>query len=226
MFLGVSTLNLDAKGRIAIPAKHRETLAQTWSEHCAHKTFRAEITVEGDGQAPVVIDSLMKTYLRAATDEIAAPWVRSAFVDNAGILDFEPGWEVAIKAETHNHPSALEPFGGSNTGVGGVVRDILGVSAKPVAVTDILCFGPEDTAVDDVPDGVLHPKRIRDGVIAGIGDYGNKIGVPNIVTAVLASYRGYDTWGETTVIFTACIAFPNFPVLPASRFFSAFFPIR
>ena len=180
-----------------------EMLAQTWSEHCAHKTFQAEITLEAasTGGEPAVINSLMKTYLRAATDTIDAPWVRSAFVDNAGILDFEDGWEVAIKAETHNHPSALEPFGGSNTGVGGVVRDILGVSAKPVAVTDILCFGPEDTALSDVPDGVLHPRRIRDGVIAGIGDYGNKIGVPNVAGAVVHD-RSYTT---TPLVFAGCL---------------------
>lgn len=178
-----------------------EMLAQTWSEHCAHKTFQAEITLDGNEAEPTVINSLMKTYLRAATDTIDAPWVRSAFVDNAGILDFEDGWEVAIKAETHNHPSALEPFGGSNTGVGGVVRDILGVSAKPVAVTDILCFGPEDTDLADVPEGVLHPRRIRDGVIAGVGDYGNKIGVPNIAGAVVhdASYT------TTPLVFAGCL---------------------
>lgn len=177
-----------------------ETLAQTWSEHCAHKTFRAKITVRSaDGDE--VIDSLMKTYLRSATDSIDAPWVRSAFVDNAGILDFEDGWEVAIKAETHNHPSALEPFGGSNTGVGGVVRDILGVSAKPIAVTDILCFGPEETDPADVPSGVLHPQRIRDGVIAGIGDYGNKIGVPNIAGAVVHD-PAYTT---TPLVFAGCL---------------------
>jgi phosphoribosylformylglycinamidine (FGAM) synthase PurS component len=179
-----------------------ETLAQTWSEHCAHKTFRAKITVRGGaGDRPEIIDSLMKTYLRSATDAIDAPWVRSAFVDNAGILDFEEGWEVAIKAETHNHPSALEPFGGSNTGVGGVVRDILGVSAKPIAVTDILCFGPEETDPADVPAGVLHPQRIRDGVIAGIGDYGNKIGVPNIAGAVVHD-PAYTT---TPLVFAGCL---------------------
>lgn len=185
-----------------------EMLAQTWSEHCAHKTFRAEITVttenggsRGGAGEDLVINSLMKTYLRAATDEIDAPWVRSAFVDNAGILDFEDGWEVAIKAETHNHPSALEPFGGSNTGVGGVVRDILGVSAKPIAVTDILCFGPEDLDPDEVPDGVLHPSRIRDGVIAGVGDYGNKIGVPNIAGAVVHD----PSYTTTPLVFAGCL---------------------
>ena len=178
-----------------------ETLAQTWSEHCAHKTFRAHITVtEADGSVTEV-DSIMKSYLRAATDTIDAPWVRSAFVDNAGIVAFDDKFDLALKAETHNHPSALEPFGGANTGVGGVVRDILGVSAKPIAITDILCFGPEDTDPASVPDGVLHPQRIREGVIAGVGDYGNKIGVPNLGGAIVHDPR-YTT---TPLVFAGCI---------------------
>ncbi len=178
-----------------------ETLAQTWSEHCAHKTFRAHISVtEADGSTTEV-DGLLKSYLRAATDRIDAPWVRSAFVDNAGIVQFDDDFDIALKAETHNHPSALEPFGGANTGVGGVVRDILGVSAKPISVSDILCFGPEDTEPRSLPDGVLHPKRVREGVIAGVGDYGNKIGVPNIAGAIVHDPR-YTT---TPLVFAGCI---------------------
>jgi phosphoribosylformylglycinamidine synthase II len=177
-----------------------ETLAQTWSEHCAHKTFRAKVTVQHPDGSSEEIDGLLKTYLRKSTDELDAPWVHSAFVDNAGIVAFEDGWDIALKAETHNHPSALEPFGGANTGVGGVVRDILGVSAKPVAITDILCFGPEDLDPADLPDGVLHPQRIRGGVIAGIGDYGNKIGVPNIAGAIVHD-PAYTT---TPLVFAGC----------------------
>ncbi len=178
-----------------------ETLAQTWSEHCAHKTFRALISVtEADGSVTEV-DGLLSTYLRAATDEIDAPWVRSAFVDNAGVVEFDETFDLALKAETHNHPSALEPFGGANTGVGGVVRDILGVSAKPIVLTDVLCFGPTDLDPADVPDGVLHPRRIRDGVVAGIGDYGNKIGVPNLAGAIVHDPR-YTT---TPLVFAGCV---------------------
>ncbi|MFW2381364.1 MAG: phosphoribosylformylglycinamidine synthase subunit PurL [Acidimicrobiales bacterium] len=178
-----------------------ETLAQTWSEHCAHKTFRAHITVtEADGSTTHV-DGLLNTYLRAATDAIGAPWVRSAFVDNAGIVKFDDEFDIALKAETHNHPSALEPFGGANTGVGGVVRDILGVSAKPISVSDVLCFGSEDTPPQSLPDGVLHPRRIRDGVVAGVGDYGNKIGVPNIAGAIIHDPR----YVTTPLVFAGCI---------------------
>ena len=160
-----------------------EMLAQTWSEHCVHKTFRAlidyeERTTDG-GQATAVrrIDSLLKTYIRAATERAGKPWVRSAFVDNAGIIAFDEHTDLAFKVETHNHPSALEPFGGANTGVGGVVRDVIGVSARPIANTDVLCFGPADLPFEELPAGVLHPRHIADGVTAGVEDYGNKMGI-------------------------------------------------
>lgn len=173
-----------------------ETLAQTWSEHCSHKTFRGRIDTP-DG----VVEGLLRSYLRAATDAIDAPWVHSAFVDNAGIIAFDDTWDLAIKVETHNHPSALEPFGGANTGVGGVVRDILGVSARPVAVTDVLCFGPEDLDPADVPEGVLHPRRVRAGVIDGVGDYGNKLGLPTLAGAIVHD-PAYTT---TPLVFAGCL---------------------
>lgn len=155
-----------------------ETLAQTWSEHCQHKTFRAKIRINESNNR--TIDSLYNTYLRSATAEIGAPWVRSAFADNAGIIDFDDKYEVSFKVETHNHPSAIEPFGGANTGVGGVIRDVLGVSAKPIANTDVICFGPQSISFDNIPEGVLHPKMVLSGVVAGIQDYGNKMGIPTV----------------------------------------------
>ena len=161
-----------------------EMLAQTWSEHCVHKTFKALIEYTGpDGQTEM-IDGLLKTYIRAATEQINKPWVHSAFVDNAGIIAFDEQFDLAFKVETHNHPSALEPFGGANTGVGGVVRDVLGVSARPIANTDVLCFGLPDMPHDVLPAGVLHPARIADGVIHGIEDYGNKMGIPTVNGAI------------------------------------------
>ncbi len=120
-----------------------ETLAQTWSEHCAHKTFRAAITIDDGTEVPSLL-----AQLRDATDTVAAPFVRSAFVGNAGIVSFSEGTTIALKAETHNHPSAVEPFGGANTGVGGVIRDVMGAAHRPVAVTDVLCFGPPDLPLD------------------------------------------------------------------------------
>jgi len=174
-----------------------EAIAQTWSEHCVHKTFKAKITLES-GQ---VIDSLIKTYLKSATDKINAPWIISAFVDNAGIIDFDDEFEISFKVETHNHPSAVEPFGGANTGVGGVIRDILGVSAKPIANTDILCFGPQDLNPNLLPEGVLHPRRIQSGVVAGVQDYGNKIGIPTVNGAILYD-EGYTA---NPLVFCGCV---------------------
>jgi hypothetical protein len=166
-----------------------ETLAQTWSEHCVHKTFRAEIdfTIQDAGGAVIhqeTVDGLLNQYIRAATEAVYPDWLHSAFVDDAGIIAFDDT-DLAFKVETHNHPSALEPFGGANTGIGGVVRDIIGVSARPIATTDVLCFGPQDYPVDQVPDGVLHPRRIAEGVVAGVGDYGNKLGLPTVNGAVI-----------------------------------------
>jgi len=184
-----------------------ETIAQTWSEHCVHKTFKAKIQIEslspiGRGAgAGGEIDSLIKTYLKAATDKINAPWVISAFVDNAGIISFDDEFEISFKAETHNHPSAVEPFGGANTGVGGVIRDILGVSAKPIANTDILCFGPQDLDPKSLPEGVLHPRRIQSGVVAGVQDYGNKIGIPTVNGAILYD-EGYTA---NPLVFCGCV---------------------
>lgn len=179
-----------------------EMFAQTWSEHCVHKTFKAKLRVEKQpGDAPAAVDSLIKTYLKAATDKIAAPWVISAFVDNAGIIDFDEEFEISFKAETHNHPSAIEPFGGANTGVGGVIRDILGVSAKPIANTDVLCFGPQNLNPDELPEGVLHPRRIQSGVVAGVQDYGNKIGIPTVNGAIL-----YDAgYTANPLVFCGCV---------------------
>lgn len=166
-----------------------ETIAQTWSEHCAHKTFKALIEVEDAGRR-CEVDGLFQTFIRAATEKIAAPWVLSAFVDDAGVIDLDGENEVSFKVETHNHPSAIEPFGGANTGVGGVIRDVLGVSHKPIANTDVLCFGMQDASFDELPAGVLHPRRVLSGVVAGVQDYGNKMGIPTVNGAIWFD-RGY-----------------------------------
>jgi phosphoribosylformylglycinamidine synthase len=162
-----------------------EAIAQTWSEHCGHKTFKGKITLDSDSGKSLVIDSLYKTFIRSATEEINADWVFSAFVDNAGIIDLDGENEISFKVETHNHPSAIEPFGGANTGVGGVIRDVIGVSHKPIANTDILCFGMQNASFDELPAGVLHPRPIMAGVVAGVQDYGNKMGIPTVNGAIL-----------------------------------------
>ncbi len=192
-----------------------ETLAQTWSEHCQHKTFKAEIDFSCEGGVSRIlpadydpaaadegrIDGLLRTTIRAATERLDREWVRSAFVDNAGIVDFDGTFEVSFKVETHNHPTALEPFGGANTGVGGVIRDILGVSARPIANTDVLCFGELDIDRQDLPEGVLHPRRIARGVVAGIEDYGNKMGIPTVSGAIIYD-RGYTA---NPLVYCGCV---------------------
>jgi phosphoribosylformylglycinamidine synthase II/phosphoribosylformylglycinamidine synthase I len=178
-----------------------EMIAQTWSEHCVHKTFRAQIT-DQDGK---ITHGLLKSFIAKATKDLNKPFVRSAFVDNAGIIRFDDEFDVAVKVETHNHPSALEPFGGANTGVGGVIRDVLALGAKPIANMDVLCFGTLEQ--DDVPEGVLHPKRVQDGVVRGIEDYGNKMGIPTVNGAVLY----HDGYTANPLVYCGCVG-----ILPAS----------
>ena len=172
-----------------------ETLAQTWSEHCSHKTFKAtihyrELDTHGDVVESETIQGLLKRYIMRATEQVRQDWLVSAFSDNAGIIRLTATQDIAFKVETHNHPSAIEPFGGANTGVGGVIRDVLGVSAQPIACTDVLCFGPQDTTADSLPSTVLSPQRIANGVVGGVRDYGNKMGIPTVNGAVLY-HTGY-----------------------------------
>ncbi len=181
-----------------------EMVAQTWSEHCYHKTFRANIsfTEIANGESKTQdIDGLLKSYIKKATDECQKDWLISVFVDNAGIIDFDGEYVLSFKAETHNHPSALEPFGGANTGVGGVIRDIMGVSARPIAVTDVLCFAPSDLPADALPEGSLDPVTIAAGVVAGIGDYGNKMGIPT----VNGSIHYHPDYAANPLVYCGCV---------------------
>jgi phosphoribosylformylglycinamidine synthase len=167
-----------------------ETIAQTWSEHCSHKTLAGRIAYRGpDGSRQ--FDNMLKETIFAATGEIRRTlgerdWCVSVFADNAGIIRFDDEYNVVFKVETHNHPSALEPYGGANTGVGGVIRDSLGtgLGARPIANTDVFCFAPPDTSQADVPEGALHPRRVMQGVVAGVRDYGNRMGIPTVNGAI------------------------------------------
>ncbi|HIE29239.1 TPA: phosphoribosylformylglycinamidine synthase, partial [Candidatus Poribacteria bacterium] len=167
-----------------------ETIAQTWSEHCVHKTFRGLIEYSQEGETEI-IDSLLKSTIMKATREINKPWCVSVFSDNAGIIEFDENYNIAFKVETHNHPSAIEPYGGAGTGIGGVIRDPLGtgLGAKPILNTDVFCFGPPDLPYDELPRGTLHPKRIFKGVVAGVRDYGNRMGIPTANGAILFDRR-------------------------------------
>ncbi|MEM9345331.1 MAG: AIR synthase-related protein [Planctomycetota bacterium] len=213
-----------------------ETLAQTWSEHCVHKTLKA--TINYTPQAPptqnaggdtnpkttpdpffkgkpnhvtnddgsVTIGNLLKSTVAAATfklkeDPRIGEWLVSVFDDNAGIVKFDQTHGVAIKVETHNHPSAIEPYGGAATGIGGCIRDIMGtgLSAKPIANTDTFCVAPPDTS--ELPAGVLHPKRVLYRVVDGVRDYGNRMGIPTVDGAVYF----HDDYLANPLVFAGCV---------------------
>ncbi len=163
-----------------------ETLAQTWSEHCVHKTFKGKIKL-----GKITVDNLLKSTVVKVTRELGKPWCLSVFVDNAGVIDFDGRYALCFKVETHNHPSAVEPYGGAATGIGGVVRDPLGtgLGSKPILNTDVFCFGLPDFPYEELPQGVLHPRRIFKGVRAGVADYANRLGIPTLNGAVLFDER-------------------------------------
>jgi phosphoribosylformylglycinamidine synthase len=172
-----------------------ETIAQTWSEHCSHKTLAGRIAYR-DEKGERQFDNMLRETIFAATQKIreqlgADDWCVSVFEDNAGVVRFDEHFNLAFKVETHNHPSALEPYGGANTGVGGVIRDILGtgLGAKPIANTDVFCFAPVGASRDSTPPGVLHPRRVMKGVVEGVRDYGNRMGIPTVNGAVYFDER-------------------------------------
>ena len=167
-----------------------ETIAQTWSEHCCHKTLTSGVDHVGPA-GTARYDNLLKETVFAATRRIrdawgAADWCVSVFRDNSGVVRFDGDHDVCIKVETHNHPSAIEPYGGAATGLGGVIRDVLGtgLGARPIASLDVFCVAPPDTPAAEIPPGVIAPRRLLAGVVAGVRDYGNRMGIPTIAGAV------------------------------------------
>jgi len=179
-----------------------ETLAQTWSEHCVHKTLKATVEFsmvdrratkrEGDETAsPIIIDNLVKQTVFKATMDLNKPWTLSVFKDNAGVVAFDDEHAVCFKVETHNRPSAIEPYGGAATGIGGCIRDVIGtgLGAKPFANTDIFCFADPATPQQNVPNGVIHPRRSAQRVVAGVRDYGNRMGIPTVNGALFFHER-------------------------------------
>lgn len=171
-----------------------EALAQTWSEHCKHKIFASHITyTDTEAKETRELDSLFQTCIRGPTLEMAKrrPWLLSLFHDNSGVIEWTDEWSLCMKVETHNSPSALDPYGGAMTGIVGVNRDILGtgLGARPLANTDVFCFGPPDMDPDDVPEGLLHPTRILRGVHAGVRVGGNESGIPTVNGAMMFDRR-------------------------------------
>ena len=163
-----------------------ECLAQTWSEHCKHKIFNSFITYEDEQGNSRIIDSLFKSCIKASTsairDELGPEdWCLSVFVDNAGIIKFNDEYNLVFKVETHNSPSALDPYGGALTGIVGVNRDPFGAGkgAKLIFNTDVFCFA-SPFHEGPLPPRILHPRRIYEGVREGVEHGGNKSGIPTV----------------------------------------------
>ncbi|MBN2737349.1 MAG: phosphoribosylformylglycinamidine synthase subunit PurL [Spirochaetales bacterium] len=174
-----------------------EMIAQTWSEHCKHKIFNATIEYENqESGETTTIKSIFKNYIKKTTDEVAKVrhFLRSVFHDNSGVIQFDDETCVCFKVETHNSPSALDPYGGAITGIVGVNRDIIGtgMGAKPIFNTNVLCFGDPNTPDSEIPKGILHPRQVMSGVHKGIIDGGNQSGIPVVGGAFLfdESYKG------------------------------------
>ena len=211
-----------------------ETLAQTWSEHCVHKTLKSAVNVhivndDGKRTGKRAYSNLIKETIFKATQEIMAEkqgFCLSVFKDNAGVIAFDETDAVCFKVETHNHPSAIEPYGGAATGAGGCIRDVMGTgrSAKPIANTDIFCVAYPFTsgvqhrgwvAPEPLPKGVIHPKRILQQVVAGVRDYGNRMGIPTVNGAVYFDNR----YLGNPLVFCGCVG-----IIPRDKISKAALP--
>ena len=252
-----------------------ETIAQTWSEHCVHKTLKSKVVygpvntggakaaapkvrTDGTGEfemrgfaggkkaagkegtggtsvppavaatpdpinwagrpghtltadGSVKIDNLLKSTVAAATFELikeGVDWTLSVFKDNSGVVELDANYGVCIKVETHNHPSAIEPYGGAATGAGGCIRDVIGtgLGAKPIASTDVFCVGSptgwgEADGEMPLPPGTIHPRRVLSEVVAGVRDYGNRMGIPTVNGAVAFDHR----YVGNPLVFCGCV---------------------
>ncbi len=171
-----------------------DALAQTWSEHCKHKIFNGIIRYQDENGKVRIIESLFDTFIRAATDKIRASldedWCLSVFEDNAGVIAFNRDYSLVFKVETHNSPSALDPYGGALTGIVGVNRDPFGTGrgAKLIFNTDVFCFA-SPFYEDPLPPRLLHPKRIYEGVREGVEHGGNKSGIPTVNGSIVFDNR-------------------------------------
>ncbi|OHB28938.1 MAG: phosphoribosylformylglycinamidine synthase [Desulfuromonadaceae bacterium GWC2_58_13] len=172
-----------------------EALAQTWSEHCKHKIFSAKIIYEDEQGNRETINSLFKTYIVGATRDIRArlgdkDFCLSVFKDNAGVIEFNDDWSLVFKVETHNSPSALDPYGGALTGIVGVNRDGMGtgMGARLIFNTDVFCFA-SPFLNKPLPPRLLHPRRIFEGVVEGVEHGGNKSGIPTVNGSIVFDER-------------------------------------
>ncbi len=191
--------NLKAREAVGLGNKltdvELEALAQTWSEHCKHKIFSAKIEYQDEQGNRETINSLFKTYIVGATRDIRArlgekDFCLSVFKDNAGVIEFNDDWSVVFKVETHNSPSALDPYGGALTGIVGVNRDGMGtgMGARLIFNTDVFCFA-SPFLEKPLPPRLLHPRRIFEGVVEGVEHGGNKSGIPTVNGSIVFDER-------------------------------------
>ncbi len=160
-----------------------EVLAQTWSEHCKHKIFDAEIDYEDENGKRTKIVSCFKTFIKRGAEKIAEKkkdWLVSVFHDNAGVISFNSRKHLVYKVETHNSPSALDPYGGAITGIVGVNRDPMGTGQGADLLANVwgYCLASPFTEKNMIPEGLHHPRRLRDGIHKGVIDGGNQSGIP------------------------------------------------
>ena len=199
--MGLS-LNLEEMQRLKryFVAKGREPtdvevqcIAQSWSEHCGYKSSK----------------NILKEFIFGIT----APQNMLVIKEDAGVVEFDNEHAYVLAFESHNHPSAVEPYGGAATGIGGIVRDVICMGAQPVALIDPLFFGPLDYPDVKVPEGVKHPKFLFDGVVSGIGDYGNRIGIPTCAGMVYF----HDGYVGNCVVNVGCVGIMRKSNLSRSR---------
>ncbi|HQY87985.1 MAG TPA: phosphoribosylformylglycinamidine synthase subunit PurS, partial [Tepidisphaeraceae bacterium] len=192
-----------------------ETLAQTWSEHCIHKTMKSAVDVlDESGNVIRSYNNLIKETIFDSTMKLIEQsknhFALSVFKDNAGVIVFDDVDAICFKVETHNRPSAIEPYGGASTGIGGCIRDILGtgLSAQPIASTSVFCVAYPDTQLNETPVGAIHPKRILEQVVAGVRDYGNRMGIPTVNGAVYFD----ENYIANPLVFCGCVG-----IIPKNR---------
>ncbi len=199
--MGLS-LNLEEMKRIKryFVAKKREptdvelqSIAQAWSEHCCYKSS--------------------KRILQKFIFGIEAPQNMLVIKEDAGVVEFDEEHAYVVAFESHNHPSAVEPYGGAATGIGGIVRDVVCMGAQPIALIDPLFFGQLSHPDEKLPVGIKHPRFLFDGVVSGIGDYGNRIGIPTCAGMVYFD----DGYVGNCVVNVGCVGIMNKADLSRSR---------
>ena len=199
--MGLS-LNLEEMKRIKryFAAKKREptdvelqSIAQAWSEHCCYKSS--------------------KRILQKFIFGIEAPQNMLVIKEDAGVVEFDEEHAYVVAFESHNHPSAVEPYGGAATGIGGIVRDVICMGAQPIALIDPLFFGQLSHPDEKLPVGIKHPRFLFNGVVSGIGDYGNRIGIPTCAGMVYFD----DGYVGNCVVNVGCVGIMNKADLSRSR---------